>query len=388
MSSEIRNGMASTPEMLAAFGDEALIAHALAFEAALARAQAVENVISPAAADAIAAACASLHPSAADLAEAAAHAGTLAIPLVQQLRARTAEADPDAAKLVHLGATSQDLADTALMLQAKVGAGLIDRDLARLAAALAALAQAHAATPMLARTLMQAALATTFGLRAVQWMSGVDAALARFRREARAAIVLQLGGPAGTLGGLQGRGEPIARRMAAELGLASPPLPWHARRDALAGLAASLAIVAGATAKIARDVALMAQTEVAEAFEPQVPGRGGSSAMAHKRNPTGCQVALSAGLRAPGLAAAILAGLPQEQERGLGGWQAEAPVLAELFEIVHGGLAAMVVVIEGLDVDAAAMARNLAAADVGGDTGEAEVMVGRALAARQTEEKD
>jgi 3-carboxy-cis,cis-muconate cycloisomerase len=124
----------------------------------------------------------------------------------------------------------------------------------------------------------------------------------------------------------------------------------------------------------------MAQGEVGEAYEPSLAGRGGSSAMSHKRNPTGCQVALSAAARVPGLAATILAGLPQEQERGLGGWQAEAPVLAGLFELTHGALAAMVPVIAGLEVDEGAMGDNLRAAGVGADSGHSADLVRRALA--------
>jgi 3-carboxy-cis,cis-muconate cycloisomerase len=173
----------------------------------------------------------------------------------------------------------------------------------------------------------------------------------------------------------------VAGRVAASLGLGLPVTPWHARREAIAALGAALAILIGAVAKMARDVSLLAQNEVAEAFEPKLPGRGGSSAMAHKRNPTGCQVALSAALRAPGLAATLLAGLPQEHERGLGGWQAEGPVLAELFLLAHGAVVAMADVAEGLEVDPAAMARNLAAADVGTDTGASALLVERALAA-------
>ena len=157
-------------------------------------------------------------------------------------------------------------------------------------------------------------------------------------------------------------------------------MPWQSRRDGVAGLATALAIVTGAVGKIARDVSLMAQGEVAEAFEPRVEGRGGSSAMAHKRNPTGCQVALSASTRAPGLAASILSGLPQEHERGLGGWQAEASGLASLFELAHGALAAIRPVIAGLEVDAAALRRNLRAADVGADVGQSTALVRRALA--------
>jgi 3-carboxy-cis,cis-muconate cycloisomerase len=374
MTSLIRDLAASTPEMLDVFGDEALLGAALAFERALAAAQAAEGLITPAAAQAIAAACGRL-PEVAELAAQAAHAGTLAIPLVADLRARLT---PEVAAKVHLGATSQDLADTALMLQAKAGHSLIRRDGARLAAALAGLAAAHAATPMLGRTLLQAARPITFGLKVAGWLSGIEAALRRLDDEAARTLALQFGGAAGTLEGLDGKAFAVAERLAAALDLA-PALPWHARRDGVAGLSAALAILAGALGKMALDIALLAQSEVAEVLEPQVPGRGGSSAMAHKRNPTGCQVARSAALRCPHLAAAVLSALPQEHERGLGGWQAEGSLLAELFCLTHGALAAMATVAEGLDVRPERMAANLAAASVGNDTGEAQALAARAL---------
>lgn len=360
------------------FGDEALLEAALAFEAELALSQGELGLIPRADAEAIAAACAGAFDIA-ELAEATAHAGTLAIPLVERLRARVTP--PEAAAHVHKGATSQDLADTALMLQARDGAALIRRDAAKLADALAALAGAHKSTPMLGRTLLQAALPITFGLKVSTWLSGVSGALERFERES-AAIRLQFGGATGSRAGLDGQGAALAERLAQRLGLPTS-LPWHAERQGLAGLASALAILTGAIGKIAGDVALLAQIEVGEAFEPRQPGRGGSSAMAHKRNPTGCQVALSAATRAPHLAAAVVSGLPQQHERGLGGWQAEAPVLAELFQLTHGALAAMLAVVEGLEVDVERMAANLAAAQVGTDTGESQALVERALAAYQ-----
>ena len=377
MASLLRDRPASTAAMIAAFGDETLLRAALAFEAALARAQAVEGLIPAVTADVIAETCASAQFDIADLAEAAAHAGTLAIPLVSRLRALVAERDRSAAELVHRGATSQDVADTALMLQAKSAARLIVDTTLTLADGLAGLAERHVDTPMLGRTLLQDALPIAFGLRAANWLLGVDAALRRFEREAADALILQLGGATGSMAGLEFR---VVERVAAELGLGVAPVPWQSRRDGVAGLAGSLAILVGAVGKIARDVSLMAQSQVGEAFEPRIEGRGGSSAMAHKRNPTGCQVALSAAIRAPGLAAAIFSGLPQEQERGLGGWQAEAPGLASLFELAHGALAAMTLVIEGLEVDAAAMRRNLDIAKVGSDVGQSAALVGRALA--------
>lgn len=364
--------------MIAAFSDEALVAGALAFETALARAQAACGLIPPAHADLIADAAAAL-PDLAALAEAAAHSGTLAIPLVEELRRRVAERNPQAATAVHLGATSQDVADTALMLQARRGLEMLRPDLARLSAALAVLAAEHAATPMLGRTLAQPAAAITFGLKAAQWRLGLAEAVRRLEREAQEALCLQLGGAVGTLDGMEGRGPEVAARLAQALGLADAPAPWHSRRGAVAGLGAALAIVAGAVGKLARDVALMAQAEVGEAREPQVAGRGGSSAMPHKRNPTGCQVALSAALRAPPLAATLMAALPQEHERGLGGWQAEGPVLADLFLVTHGAVRAMADVAEGLEVDTGAMQRNLEAAGVGGDPRAAEALARRLL---------
>jgi len=377
MASLIRDLAAATPEMLEAFGDHALVRAALAFESALARAEAAEGLITDAQAKAVADACA--RPlDVAELAAAAAHAGTLAIPLVQGLKSTAPKA--------HMGATSQDVADTALMLQAKAGLALIERDTRKLSSALADLAQAHAATPMLGRTLLQPALPISFGLKAANWLSLVDGAARRLRREAEESLALQFGGAVGTRSGLQGKGEAVAARMAAELGLASPPAPWHSRRDAVAGLGGALAILVGALGKLALDLSLMGQGEVAEAFEPRQEGRGSSSAMAHKRNPTGCQVALSAALRAPHLAATIIAALPQEHERGLGGWQVEGPVIAELFGLAHGALAALVPVFEGLEVDPARMAANLAEAGVGSDIGEAEQLTARALSAWRDQE--
>lgn len=378
MASLLRDLPASTPQMIEAFGDEALLAAALRFEAALARAQASAGLIAEADATAIGAACAQPFDIA-ELAAAARQAGTLAIPLVQRLRERVEAAGGNGAA-VHKGVTSQDLADTALMLQAKAGLELLRRDGARLRDGLARLAWDHAATPIAGRTLLQAALPTTFGLKAAQWLLGVDEALARLEREAAGAVMLQLGGAAGTLAGLAGRAAQVAALLGEDLGLPVPALPWHARRGALAGLASALAILTGAAAKVAGDVSLLAQSEVAEAFEPKEDGRGGSSAMAHKRNPTGCQVALSAAIRTPQLAASLMAGLTvQQHERGLGGWQAEAPVLASLFELCHGAVAAMATVAEGLEIHPERMAANLAAAGIGADLGQAPALARAAL---------
>ena len=382
MTSLIRAMQATTPEMLDIFGDEALLGAVLRFETELARAAAAENLIDPKAAEIIVRCCRA-PLDVARVAQGAAHAGTLAIPVVRMLRERVAAHDPGAAAALHRGGTSQDVADTALVLLAKNAAGVIQRDATRLYEALAGLTRTHAETPAIGRTLLQDALPITFGLKTAQWLLGVDDALARLAREADGALVLQFGGATGTLSDLGDKAFAVSARLAAALDLSEPALPWQARRGAFAGLGAALAILTGTLGKIARDIALLAQTGVAEAFEPQDPGRGGSSAMAHKRNPTGCQVTLSAALRAPGLAATLLSGLPQEHERGLGGWQAEAPVLVDLFCLAHGAVAAMLPVLEELEVRPDTMLANLRRAEVGEDPAMAVDLVRRTLAHRE-----
>lgn len=358
--------MASTAEMLACFSDEALVTAALRFERELAAAAAEHGLVSAAAAAAIEQACARF--DAAGLDEAAAHAGTLAIPLVARLRAMV---PAEHAEAVHLGATSQDVADSALMLQAQRGLALIARDAQALIAALATLARQHARTPSMGRTLLQPALPITQGLRFVGWAAGLADAQREVERAGAAALKVQLGGPVGTLSGLDGGGSgravavAVRRRLAERLGLADAPA-WHDRRGALAGLGAALAILVGASAKMARDVALLMQPELGEVAEPRAPGRGGSSSMAHKHNPTGCQVALAAAARAPQLAATLIGAMPGELERGLGGWQSEAPVLAELLALAHGAVMAMRQVAEGMEVHdprVAASPEELEAAD-------------------------
>jgi 3-carboxy-cis,cis-muconate cycloisomerase len=354
--------MASTPEMLACFDDAALVGAALAFERALAAALAEHGVISAAGAAAVAQACDGF--DATGLGDDAAHAGTLAIPLVARLRAAV---PPEHAGAVHVGATSQDVADTALALQIVPAVRLVARELDAISDALAVLARRHVATPALGRTLLQPAGLVTFGMRAANWLLGIDAAQARLVHEHHAAARIQLGGAVGSLSALGAVG-PVVREVVAErLGLSAAPA-WHSRRDGIAGLGAAIGIAIGAIGKLARDVSLLMQSEVAEVAEPAIAGRGGSSAMPHKRNPTGCQVALSAAIRAPGLVAGLLAGMPQELERGLGGWQAEAPVIGELFALAHGAAHAMRVVVEGLELDARAIgAHALVARDLDRD---------------------
>jgi 3-carboxy-cis,cis-muconate cycloisomerase len=367
----LRTRAETTAEMLAVFDDCATLRHALAFESALAQAQVAAQVIDEQSAAAIIEACANLNPEIAPLAEAAAHAGTLAIPLLQLLRTKL---NPAAAGRLHWGATSQDLADTVLMLQMREARTLLAAQNARIVASLARNARQFAALPAVGRTLLQDARPVGFGLHLAQWAAGIRDASSAFERAVDEHARLQFGGPVGTRADMKGRGALVARDLAHRLQLKSA-FPWHARRGGIAAMASSIAIVIGALGKMARDISLLAQSRVGELLEPLIEGRGGSSAMPHKRNPTGCQVALSAAARAPGLVTTILAALPAELERGLGGWQCEAPVLADLCLLAAGSAHAMAVVAEGLEVMGPAISRNLSEAVIGEDIGESVQIV-------------
>lgn len=359
----LRTRPATTIDMLAVFDDASTLRHALAFESALAQAQAEAGLIDAQSAQAIAAACGAFTIDIPAFAESVALAGTLAIPLLQALRAQLTGA---AARDLHRGATSQDLADTVLMLQMKQAGAALGADHARLVTALTLSARQFAALPAVGRTLLQDARPIGFGLRIAQWAVGIRDAARDIERTIALHANVQLGGAAGTRADMQGRGTAVAAGLAERLQL-NPSPPWHARRGGIAAMAASLAIGIGALGKMARDISLLAQSRFGELLEPLVEGRGGSSSMPHKRNPTGCQVALAAATRAPGLVAGVLAGLPCELERGLGGWQAEGPVLAELCLLAAGSAHAMADVAQGLVVMDAAIARNLAESAVGGD---------------------
>jgi 3-carboxy-cis,cis-muconate cycloisomerase len=267
--------------------------------------------------------------------------------------------DPQAACWIHVGATSQDLADTALALQSAAAREPLLARLQQAGDALAALADAHRTTMMTGRTLLQPATPIPFGWKVAGWLAPVTRGRARLAQALDDACVLQLGGAAGTRAALAGRGDAVATAMAARLGLADPATSWHGARDGVARLGAELALLAGAMARIGRDLSLLMQAEVAEAFEPSGDGRGGSSAMPHKRNPVGSMLALQAGHRAPGLAATLLGQQAGEHERGLGTWQADWWTLGALFDAAGSGVDAIVTVLQGLRVDPEAMRRNL-----------------------------
>src|SRR5450631_328160 len=360
--------MLSSAAMRAVCDDVAYLQHMLDFEAALARAEAAIGVIPAGAPDAIGNACKAASFDLAALAEAATRSGNLAIPLVKALTSEVAKAtsevakaDADAARYVHWGATSQDVIDTAGMLTLRAGIDVLLADVDRAIAGFVALARQHRDTAMVARTWLQHALPMPFGLKLAEYAAALHRSRTRLRRLRSEAVVLQFGGAAGTLAALGDKGLLVAERLAGELRLPLPDAPWHTHRDRVAEAASVLAILAGTCGKIARDVQLMMQTDVAEAFEPSGEGRGGSSTMPHKRNPVAAATALAAAIMAPGLAATIFTAQVQDHERSAGPWHAEWPTLPMLLLVTSGALAAIVDIAEGLEVDAARMRANLEA---------------------------
>jgi 3-carboxy-cis,cis-muconate cycloisomerase len=349
----------STPEIGAVFGDAAIVQGMLDFEAALARAQAAESVIPAHVAASIAGACRVERFELAPLVAASSVAGTLAIPLVKQLTAEVAKADTEAAGYVHWGSTSQDVIDTAMVLATRRALALIDARLGDLVKSLGALAQRDGDAPMLGRTLLQPALVISFGFKLVSWAAPLLRCRQRLRAAAQHALKLQLGGAVGTLSVMGDQGPAVARRMASELELGLAPGNWHTQRDEWVALGCEVGVLCGALGKIAKDISLLAQAEVGEVAEPSGGGRGGSSAMPHKRNPVASMIALAAAMRAPHRVAALLAAMPQEHERGLGNWQAELAEWPGLFMSAHGALNALADAAAGLAVDTARMRRNI-----------------------------
>jgi 3-carboxy-cis,cis-muconate cycloisomerase len=353
--------MLSSAAMRAICDDATYLQYMLDFEAALARAEAATGVIPAGAAEPIAAACKAEAFDPGALAEAATRSGNLAIPLVKALTAEVAKADAGAARYVHWGATSQDVIDTATILTLRAAIDALLGDIDRAIAGFARLARQHRDTAMVARTWLQHALPMPFGLKLAEYASALHRSRMRLQRLRREGLALQFGGAAGTLAALGDKGLLVAEKLAQELKLPLPEAPWHTHRDRIAEAASVFAILAGSCGKIARDVSLMMQTDVAEAFEPSGEGRGGSSTMPHKRNPVAAATILAAATMAPNLAATIFAAQVQDHERSAGPWHAEWPTLPMLQLVTSGALAATVDIAEGLEVDVARMRGNLGA---------------------------
>ena len=359
MNARLVENLASTPKYAEIFSDGSLLRAMLDFEAALARAEASRGVIPASTARAI---CDSARAEGIDigaLGQQGLRAGTLSIPLVKILRERVSALDKDAARFVHWGATSQDVADTAMVLLLRRARQVMSEDHARLLKALRRASDEHANTVMLGRTLLQAAPPVTLGLKIAGWFGALRDGWKRLNAAFGDATMLQFGGAAGTLAALGENGPAIARELAKELSLALPEAPWHAHRDRLAAVICAAGIYTGSLAKMAKDVSLLMQSEVAEVFEPGGDGRGGSSTMLHKRNPIACALAIAAADRVPGYVASFLTGMVQEHERGVGGWHAESATIARTIEDTGLALVSMLEVVEGLKVNAAKMRRDI-----------------------------
>jgi 3-carboxy-cis,cis-muconate cycloisomerase len=361
--SSIFDGFLSTPEALELFSERNLVEAMLRFEAALAKAQAKAGLVPEAAAQSIIGTCKVELFDVGKIVRESGRAGSIAIPFVKVLKETVGLFNPEAVNFVHLGSTSQDVVDTAMVLITREAVTLIEQDVHKAIAALLALAARHEAVPMLARTFMQPASVTSFGLKCANWAAPLLRSLHRLQAAAGNALSLQLGGSVGTLADLRKDGKPlgaqITAQMALELGLREPPLAWHTQRDEWVALGCELALLTGSIGKIAKDISLMVQYEVGELAEPLEAGRGGASVMPHKRNPVSCMVALAAAQRAPQRVAALLAAMPQEHERALGNWQAELAEWPGLVMSTHGAVRAMSQALSGLQVDTQRMLANV-----------------------------
>ncbi|WP_232480840.1 3-carboxy-cis,cis-muconate cycloisomerase, partial [Roseomonas sp. KE2513] len=362
-----------TDAMRGAVGEMALLQRMLDVEAALARAEAGLGIVPAEAARAITAAATADRLDLAKLAAATRNTGYPVVGLVKQLGALAGE---EAARWTHWGATTQDILDTALVLALREAFALIRTDLDATVAALAARAREHRNTVMAGRTHLQHALPVTFGYKCAVWLSPLinaretlDALLPRLLR-------VQFGGAVGTLASLGEKGPAVAEALARELDLAVPEIPWHVARDTLAEAISWCGILCGSLSKMATDVMLLMQTEVAEVFEPHEAGRGGSSTMPQKRNPIACEYVLAQGRGVHALVPQVMSAMALDHERGTGPWQAEPLAIPQALLLTHGALDQARQIAQGMTVDAARMRRNLEA--TGGAIMAEAVMMGLA----------
>lgn len=341
------------------FSDTEYLQSLLHFEAALARAVSHVGLIPEPAARAIATQCKAEYFDQQAIAVGAAVSGNVTIPVVKQLTALVAKGDKDAARYVHWGATSQDAMDTAVVLQLRRAFELLSQDLNEMIETLAELAHTHRHTPIVARTWMQQALPTSFGFIVAGWLDAIIRHRHRLDEIRPRVLSLQFGGAVGTLAAVADRGPAIAQTLAEDLHLPFPPAPWHTHRDRLAEVATTLGLLSGTLTKIARDISLHSQTEIGELSEGTAREHGGSSTMPQKHNPVTCAVVLAAGQRVPGLVSTLLNCMAQEQQRGLGGWQAEWETIPEIVCLTGGALHQLAAMFPHLKIHTDRMKSNL-----------------------------
>ena len=345
-----------TDAMRAVFSERSYLQRMLDVEAALARAQAKLGIVPAEAAATITAAADAARLDLPALAAATRNTGYPVVGLVRQLSALAGE---QAGRWTHWGATTQDIMDTATVLQMRDGLDLIEAELRALCAALAARTAQHRETVMAGRTHLQHALPVTLGYKCAVWLAPLLTMLERLDQLRPRALRLQFGGAAGTLASLGNQGLAVSAALAEELSLPEAEIPWHVARDGLAEAVCWLGLVTGALTKLATDVMLLMQSEVAELSEPHVAGRGGSSTMPQKRNPIACEYTLAQARGVHALVPQMLAAMAQDQERGTGPWQAEALAIGQAFLLTHGAVAQARFIAEGMVVDTARMRRNI-----------------------------
>lgn len=344
-----------TPEMRNIFSDEAAVAHGVAVEVALARVEGRLGIVPAEAAHEIEKRADAKSIQLDELKQETELVGYPIVGLVHQLARQCG----DAGRYLHWGATTQDIMDTVRVLQLREAIGTLAAELARIDEALSALAFRHRTTVMAGRTHLQQAAPITFGLKAAVWLSMIRRDRERLRQLWRRVLVVQFSGAAGTLASLGSRGLEVQDALAAELGLAAPAITWHAARDSFAEVVNWLALVSATLAKIATDIALLMQTEVAEAFEPFAPGRGSSSTMPQKRNPISCELIIAAAKAVRQNAGLMLDAVVSDHERATGPWHAEWIAIPQSFIATAGAARQSVAMLSGLVIDGHRMRRNL-----------------------------
>ncbi len=357
LDSQLLGPLFSTEAMGAAFSDEARVEGFLRAEEALARAEAEYGVVPSELGDAIAA----LEPQDFDIAELGQKTALAGVPIIPFVAALQAALPVELRGHVHRGATTQDIADTGLVLQMRDAFALIETDLDAVLAALIALAKRHASAPCAGRTYGQHAAPVTFGFKAAVWLTGVANAAAGLPQLKERVLIASLGGPVGTLASLGEKGPGIAQAYARHLNLCEAPIAWHTIRTSIAETGAWLALLIGSLGKMARDIAELSSTDVGEVAEPHMPGRGGSSAMPHKRNPVSATVIIAAQSAAKGHLVTLHDAMMAGQERPAGLWHAEWHALPSLFGLASGALAQAVTLAQKLEVFPGRMLSNLQA---------------------------
>jgi len=347
-------------ELAAVFSEARYVREMVAVEAALATVEARLGVIPAESGARIVAASATFRPDLDAIRARLAHDGVPVIELVRQLREHVGG---PAADDVHFGATTQDIMDTALVLQMRAALAAIERTLARVIDNLAALARRYRASVMPGRTRSQQAVPIPFGLKVAGWLAPLLRHRRRLAEMRTRALVVQLGGGAGTLEPLAARGVAVAEALAAQLDLVAPPMPWHTQRDALAEVAGWLSMMSGSLAKMAQDIILLAQTEIGEVRESAEEGRGGSSTMPQKVNPVTSEQIVAAARINAALLGAMHQAMIQEHERATSGWQIEWGTLPRMFELTASALRKAEYLSVHLAVDEARMRHNVSAAN-------------------------